>query len=221
MLKRRPEYIAACPDCPGSRLGCLDSVVGKTKDACHFSTATVGARAPLPVWEGYDLAWVRRGVIIRERPALDGRATAIDAAGPGCMFPLDDDCTGYAAADAIVCLLRRPSLEEAIDRGQGLQVLELHRATLLRVERLSHARGAPSLREKVCRLLVVLAESLSPPRIREDLPDGLQQRDLARLLGVRHESVCRVVGELEREGRLTRGPTGSMAKLDLALLREV
>ncbi len=221
MLKRPLEYLAACPDCPGPRLGCLDAVTGKTKDACQFTTATVAARAPLPVWGDYDLAWMRRGVVIRERPALDGRATAIDAAGPGCMFPIDEYCTGYAATNAMVCLLRRDSLHKALEHGQGLQLIELYRATLLRVERLSHARGARSVREKVCRLLVVLAESLSPPRIREDLPDGLQQRDMARLLGVRHESVCRVIGELEREGLLERGPTGSMARLNLLRLKEI
>lgn len=40
------------------------------------------------------------------------------------------------------------------------------------------------------------------------LPSGLQQRDLARLAGVRHESFCRSLGKFERAGLVKRAPEG-------------
>lgn len=213
-------YTAACPDCPGSRLGVLSSVVGETKDTCQFTGHSVEARAPLPVWDA-SLVWVRRGVVIRERVSSDGTTTAIDAAGVGCVFPVDDSTTGYAATATMVCLLRDDGVDEAARQGEASDVLELHRAALTRVERLAHARGASTARSKVAHLLVVLAETLSPPRVREDLPEGLQQRDLSRLLGIRHETFCRALGKLEAERRLSRGPTGTIGDLDLDALREI
>lgn len=213
-------YTAACPDCPGSRLGVLRSIVGEAKSECHFAGHSVEARAPLPAWDA-ELVWVRRGVIIRERMSTDGTTTAIDAAGPGSVFPVDPSTTGYAATATLVCLLREGGVDEAVRQGEASDVLELHRAALTRVERLAHARGASTARSKVARLLVVLAETLSPPRVRDDLPDGFQQRDLSRLLGIRHETLCRAVGKLESEGRLRRGPTGTICELDLDALREI
>ena len=54
----------------------------------------------------------------------------------------------------------------------------------------------------------MLAETLSPPRVRKRLPAGLQQRDLAKLIGLRHETFCRVLGQLESEGVIERDPDG-------------
>lgn len=214
------HYTAACPDCPGSRLGLLEDLVGPTKSSCAFETATVEARAYVPAgWTGrHAFGWVRRGVLVRQRVDAQGRAIAVDAAGPGCIFPIEGDYDtrptsapcDYAATDLIVCLCPSAAVERALDDASpvGRELLALHHAALERVERITQARGAGSVRERVASLIGALADTLSPPRTREQLPSGLQQRDLAKLVGVRHETFCRVLGELEREGIVQRETEG-------------
>jgi CRP-like cAMP-binding protein len=213
------HYAAACPDCPGARLGTFEDLVGATKHACAFDTATIDARAFVPPSWGtrYAFGMVRRGVLIRQRVDSAGNATAVDAAGPGCVFPIDDETRStasavcdYAATDLIVCLCRRESLERTLDESTrtGRELVQMHRAALERVERLTQARGAGTVKQKVCGLLLALADTMSPPRVRDRLPSGVQQRDLSRLVGVRHETFCRVLGVLEREGAIAREADG-------------
>ncbi|MBX3248689.1 MAG: Crp/Fnr family transcriptional regulator [Myxococcales bacterium] len=220
----RPAYPAACPDCPGARLAVLEPLVGATKEACAFSTVHLASRLPIPPsWASFGIALIRRGVLIRQRVDDDGHATAIDAAGPGCLVPLDElEGHGYAIGDTIVCMCPRSRLDEALSGASVAQdLLDLHRSAIRRVERLAEARGASSGVRKVARCLVVLAETLSPPRVRDDLPLGFQQRDLAALIGMRHESVCRALGVLERDGCVTRGGNGSIDALVVESLRAV
>lgn len=222
-VERCTQYAAACPDCPGSRLGVLEPLVGTTKEACAFSTAHLASRQPIPLaWGSFGVALVRRGVVVRQRIDSDGHATSIDAAGPGCLLPFDGDAHGYAVGDVIVCLCPRDTLERAL-RGAtvGQDLVTLHRTALARVERMTEARGANSGLRKVARCLVALAETLSPPRVRDDLPAGFQQRDLGALIGMRHESVCRALGVLERDGLLGRSGAGSIERLSLDGLRAV
>jgi len=216
-------YCAACPDCPGGRRGVLEVLVGRTKSTCRFETAVVDERAFAPAsWnERYGFGLVRRGVLVRQRVDAEGFATAIDAAGPGCLFWIDRGGAelGYAATDLIVCLCPRASLDDALERHTeiGRDLLRLQREANLRVERLTEARGAPTVRARVARLLRVLSETLSPPRTRTRLPSGLQQRDMSKLLGVRHETFCRALKKLETAGAIQRSPDG-IAILDPSLL---
>ena len=215
----RPAYPAACPDCPGGRRGVLRDLVGETKHACAFETASVDAREFVPAsWsERHAFGLVRRGVLIRQRLDEMGRATAIDAAGPGCMFPIEHRDEGkssiscdYAATDLIVCLCPAQVLEDVLDesRGTSRDLYSLQLDAMERVERLAQARGAPTVQERVAMLLVVLSETLSPPRTRERLPPGLQQRDMSKLLGVRHETFCRALKTLEDAGAVERSHDG-------------
>src|SRR5690606_4006099 len=117
--RERASYAAACPDCPGSRLNVLEALVGATKESCAFSTAHLGSRQPLPVhWGSFGVALVRGGVIVRQRIDSEGHATSIDAAGPGCLLPFDDEAAhGYAVGDVIVCLCPRDTVERALRGG--------------------------------------------------------------------------------------------------------
>ncbi|MCB9598459.1 MAG: Crp/Fnr family transcriptional regulator [Sandaracinaceae bacterium] len=212
-------YQAACPDCPGARLGVLQDLIGETKHACAFETVMIDARDFVPTtWtERHAFGLVRRGVLIRQRLDDAGRATAIDAAGPGCMFPIEHREEGktsiscdYAATDLIVCLCPTQLLDDVLDdsRRAGRDLLSLQLDAMERVERLTQARGAATVRERVATLLIVLSETLSPPRTREQLPSGLQQRDMSKLLGVRHETFCRALKTLEDEGAIQRTGDG-------------
>ncbi|MBW2462166.1 MAG: Crp/Fnr family transcriptional regulator [Deltaproteobacteria bacterium] len=227
-LAESETYSAACPDCPGGRLGVLREIIGNTKHECSFETAQVAGRAFVPsTWvERHSFGLIRRGVLIRQRLDETGAAIAVDAAGPGCMFPIDPVRHGgesvacdYAATDLIVCLCPARVVEEVLGESTtvGRDLLALQAAALDRVERLAQARGASTTRRRVASLLVALCDTLSPPRTRERLPPGLQQRDMAKLLGIRHESFCRALRELENDGAIAREASG-IALVDRTLL---
>jgi CRP-like cAMP-binding protein len=133
---------------------------------------------------------------------------AIDCAGPGAILPFPSAALelGYAATDVLVCLYARDGLEHALasDPVTSREVYEGLAAALDRVERLAEARGQAKAEDRVARVISVVADTLSPPVRRDHLPAGLQQRDLARLAGVRHESFCRILGKLEKAGTIAR-----------------
>jgi len=171
---------------------------------CRFVKATIAARAPLPAeWsQEHAFALVRRGVVVRTRAELDGVSIAIDCVGPRSLVPLHAHGTevGYAASDTLVCLYPRHLLRQAVseDAALGLEVVEGLQKALDRVERLAEARGHAMAEQRIARVLAVLSEH------QDHLHGGIQQRDLARLAGVRHESVCRFLAKLTRDGTIHR-----------------
>ena len=207
---------SVCPDCPAARSGILGQLVGRGQERCAFRCLFVGARQPLPPrWFGsYGLALVRRGVVIRQRVDSHGSATAIDAVGPGGAIPLskggDASSSGYAADDVLLCLCPRRPLRAAIDAGapSSAEIVELVAASLERVERIAAARCRATAVARVAVLLCALADTLSPPRRLTCIPAALQQRDLAALLSMRHESVCRALSVLARRGAVERSDDG-------------
>lgn len=210
-------HTAACPDCPGTRLGAFEDLVGPTREHCSLDTVRLDARAFAPAsWgEHYGFGLVRRGVLIRMRVDAGGASVAIDAGGAGCLIPLAspaDSSTSYAfaATDAIVCLCGHATLDHALGDSStvGRELRALEQATLARVERLAQARGAATVRRKVALLLLTLTDTLSPPRQRDRLPAGLQQRDMATLVGIRPETFSRTLTELETVGVVIREPDG-------------
>jgi hypothetical protein len=170
------------------------------------------ARQPLPPrWFGtYGLALVRRGVIVRQRIDASGAATAVDVVGAGCALPLDraEGAAGYTASDAIVCLCPKSLLDATLDLEVARDCLRLQTAALERMERLADARARGTATAKVAALLVAIADTLAPPRRLALIPSALQQRDLGALLAMRHESVCRALRRLERDGVVARRPDG-------------
>lgn len=122
----------------------------------------------------------------------------------------DDASAGYAVEDALLCLCPRRRLRAAIDVGAPTagQIVELHAASLDRVERIVAARARATAAARVAGLLCALADTLSPPRRLTLIPAALQQRDLAALLSMRHESVCRALAALSKRGAIVRDPEG-------------
>ena len=196
--------------------GSLGALVDAESARCELRCLFVPARHPLPPrWYGaYGLALVRRGILVRQRLDATGSAVAVDAVGPGGAAPMlesgDASSGGYAADDVLVCLVPRPQLRGAVDAGvpAASQVVALHAAALERVERIADARGRATALGRVAALLCALADTLAPPRRLDAVPAALQQRDMAALLGMRHESVCRAVGILQRRSWIERGGDG-------------
>jgi hypothetical protein len=206
----------ACPDCPASRSRILGQLLANGTGRCALRCLFVGARQALPPrWFGsYGLALVRRGIVIRQRVDSDGVATAVDAIGPGSAIPLSEggylSNAGYAVDDALLCLCPKRPLREAVDAGAptSAEVVTLHAAALDRVERIAQARSRLSAVGRVAALLCALADTLSPSRRLNCIPAAVQQRDLAALLAMRHESVCRAMRILAYLGALVRTEEG-------------
>jgi CRP-like cAMP-binding protein len=110
-------------------------------------------------------------------------------------------------------------MRTAIEAGAtpSAQIVALYASALDRLERIAHARSRSTALARVAALLCALADTLSPPRRLAYVPAALQQRDLAALLGMRHESVCRAVGTLARHGAVSRTGDG-IALIDRAHL---
>jgi CRP-like cAMP-binding protein len=210
------QRAGVCPDCPASRNRVLQQLVGGGRGRCAFRCLLVATRHALPPrWFGsYGLALVRRGILVRQRVDVHGSATAVDVLGPGAAMPLSEggetSSAGYAADDALVCLCPVRALRAAVDAGwpTSSEVVTLQATALDRVERIAGARSRPTALSRVAALLGVLADTLSPPRRLTTIPAALQQRDMAALLAMRHESVCRALGILECRGALARGEDG-------------
>jgi hypothetical protein len=207
------ERSRACPDCPAKRSRALEPLVAESS-GCAFRCLSVAAREPLPLaWRReYRLALVRRGVIIRQRVDAQGRATAIDIVGPGSAFPITDEgdgTTGYAVDDAILCLCPSPVLEATVDGGShgARAVVSAHTSALARVERIIEARGRSSAASRVAALLLTIADTLCDRPLTR-VPALIQQRDMASLVAMRHESVCRIIANFARRGLLERTAQG-------------
>lgn len=216
----------ACPDCPARRIRMLEALVDQPT-GCVMRCLAVDARQPLPVrWRGeYSLALVRRGVVIRQRVDPAGRAAAIDIAGPSSALPIaaltDDGAAAYAVDDVMLCLASPESLDVALAQdherhrargaaeGSFTKDLVLAQAAMReRVERIAEARTRSAALSRVACLLSAIADTLSPAARLSTIPSAIQQRDLAALVALRHESVCRSLAKLESRGIIARTPDG-------------
>ncbi len=196
------------------RRGVLQDLVGESRESCLLVCRPVEAREPIPASWGRE-SWfglVRRGIVIRQCVDGGGHVTAVDAAGPGCLLPLygSQGSQGFAVSHLLVCLVHEAPLHQWIaSRPQvGMDLLRLQREATRRVERYAAARTRAAARSRLAAVLCILQDTLSPTRKLSAIPSELQQRDLAALLGMRHETVCRVLGGFEREGIVRKGPEG-------------
>jgi CRP-like cAMP-binding protein len=204
-----------CPDCPSVRSQVLEALVHRDA-GCAFRCLSVPARQPLPArWRAeYGFALVRRGIVVRQRVDGNGRATSIDIAGPGSALPLgeqvDDTAAGYAVDDVMLCLVPSDQLDEAVGAGDtgARDVVGAQAKILQRVERIAEARSRTAATSRVAALLLAIGDTLSPSRPLSVIPSAIQQRDLAALLALRHESVCRAVASLEKKGFVQRSGNG-------------
>jgi CRP-like cAMP-binding protein len=208
----------SCPDCLVARRGMLSAILGSPSGACLLHSHTLEARADLPQswFERYAFAVIRRGIVVRQRMDPSGERVAIDAAGPGSLLPLRmargaESSTGYAASRLIVCVYPCDTLELGVAGETTLaDLLGLQQQALDRLERIAAARGRASAVEQVFALLEALLESIAPLREGEPKPIDLSQRDMAMLLRLRPETVCRAIRTLEQRRAIERTPDGWM-----------
>lgn len=190
----------------------------------------LAARAPLPVaaLAPYRFAVVRSGYLVRQRSTPSGRVTAIDAVGPGGCFSLSNgsasnqQAAGYAITTVSLSLCDDEALSDALRHGgqTALDIEALQADALNRLERLAEARGRSGTAGKVAALLCALADTLEPHTQRTSIPGAFLQRDLAGLLSIRHESVCRTLRDFSSRGWTERTADALVIK-DRAALEPV
>jgi CRP-like cAMP-binding protein len=205
------------PDCPATRGVGLNDLVRPPGSSCRLSAFSIEPREFLPdIWNGrYSFALVRRGCLIRMRTDAQGRSTAVDVVGPGGAFRLPDDkesalegvSSGYAVSRVLLCVSDDHTVQDALRSG-GQSAVDLHdcdKRALERMELLADARGRATAISKVAALLCVLAGGITTlGRERDSIPSGFLQRDLAALVSIRHESVCRALRDLETRGLIAQ-----------------
>jgi CRP-like cAMP-binding protein len=205
------------PDCPAVRGVGIQDLVRPGGASCRLVAHSIEPREFLPeIWNGrYAFALVRRGCLVRMRTDSQGRSIAIDVVGPGGAFRLPNDrdsalegvSSGYAVSRVLLCVSDGTTLRDTLRAG-GQSAVDLHecdRIALERMELLADARGRSTALAKVAALLCVLAGSITPlGSERDSIPSGFLQRDLAALVSIRHESVCRALRDLETRGLITQ-----------------
>lgn len=221
-----------CPDCPGYREGMLESLIRQGGTSCAFRNTLLEGRNPIPVrwFQDHLIAFVRRGILVRQRSDANGRVTSVDIAGPGSLLALNEPVSaasasvpcGYAVGDAIVCLLSRDTFEHALESEHRVarDIVRLQQKAIERMTRIADARGRPTLESRVAALICALADTLSATPHRDRLPAELQLRDIGALLGIRHESVCRGLRVLTERDYVRRTRAG-IRLIDRAALEVV
>jgi hypothetical protein len=167
---------------------------------CRLTCLTFEEREELPpsLFTRHAFGIVRRGLLIRQRCQPSGEHTAIDAAGPGGYVPLSSSpgSAGYASSRVLLCVYPTPRFSSVPGEEQtALDLLRLLEETLARVERLAEARGQASAAERLRVLSEALTEWLGP-----QASEHLLQSDMAALLGIRKETVCRLLRAGVRHG---------------------
>ena len=214
-LEILPVHPTLCPDCPAVQTGVLHGLVS-AEAGCSLQWVSLKARQPIPArWPGsYSIALVRRGAIVRQRVDGAGHASAVDAIGVGGGFVVnqghvESTASGYAATASLVCLCPAPvAAEKLANDGETAKSLwALAESALERVERIADARGRPTTDGRIAALLGALADTLGGVP-RDFVPAGLQQRDLAALVSVRPESVCRSLKAMTAAGLIRKDSRG-------------
>ena len=207
--------LALCPDCPAPRAGMLEDLV-YPESGCRLRCVALSARQPISSqWPAsYAFALVRRGAIVRQRVDRHGRATAIDAVGSGAGFLVQDGSAesapmGFAASASMLCLCPAPVVADSLEQGQhtAADLWKLAQTSLERVERIADARSRNTAMGRIAALLIALSDTFGA-KPRTFVPGSLQQRDLAALVAVRHESVCRVLRTMVERSLVRRDDEG-------------
>jgi CRP-like cAMP-binding protein len=213
-------YDAVCIGCPAQRMNVFESLVHGGRGWCQMPSIALQARQVLPAtWQTeYAYAFVRRGFVVRQINDENGDTSSVDVAGPGCLLttaalpPLHSRVaiSGYAANDALICALSVRVVENVVSGGGDhvRELVALLGASARRVEMISYARSQKDAARAVASLLLTLSSCLAPPAVLSTIPNGLQQRDLAALLGIRHETMSRVITDFEKRGVVARGEDG-------------
>lgn len=144
---------------------------------------------------------VRAGLVRTYRTLPDGRPQGVRVMRAGSVAGLDalatgeHPTTGETLVPSVLCALRLDDLKHLSGRdptiGADLTALLCDEVAALEVR--LHDLSLRRAHRKLAACLADLAPTAEP------LPEGLSQRDLADLLGMSPETVCRVFADFRRK----------------------
>jgi CRP-like cAMP-binding protein len=221
----------SCPDCPVLRVDVFAGLVPPRATSCALRCLALPARASLPPrwFQDYALGVVRRGIVIRQRVDVQGRAVTVDVVGPGGLLPFAErghadaaSRSGYAVGELLVCVCPRGAMDRAVatESETAQDLVRLQARAIERMDRLADARGRPKVIERVASILCALADCLPPAPGGDFVSSDLLHVDYGALVTARQESVCRAFGVLERRGLIARS-SGGVQILDRPALQAV
>jgi CRP-like cAMP-binding protein len=106
----------------------------------------------------------------------------------------------------VLCVYPEREVDPRLAPETMLDLLSLMKENVTRLERIAAARGRPSADEQVWALLDALADGRSTGRRKKALQ--LRQKDIALLLQVRPETVCRALRRLTDTGLIRQDASG-------------
>lgn len=167
------------------------------------------------------------GVVKITSNAADGHEQIVGLGIPGkLLFGLQSieqdrhEYTAVAATDGSVCKIRHRGLLAAL-KGRpeiGLRLIAALNAQLAHARSLMEVMGHKKAAEKIAAFILLLAPLVQSGDDRHVLP--LSRNDIADLLGLSEETVCRQIADLKRNG-VIYAPRGKMRIQDLDRLRAI
>ncbi|MGB5490637.1 MAG: Crp/Fnr family transcriptional regulator [Woeseiaceae bacterium] len=167
------------------------------------------------------------GLIKITNNAEDGREQIVGLGIPGKLLvglqSIDQDrheYTAVAASDGSACKIRHRALLRALkDRGEiALRLIAALNAQLSQSRSLMEVMGHKKAAEKIAAFILLLAPGVQAEDDRFTLP--FSRNDIADLLGLSEETVCRQMATMKRKG-VIYAPRGKMRIQDWDQLRAI
>ncbi len=168
-----------------------------------------------------------RGVVKITNNGADGHAQIVGLGIPGKLLfglqSIDQDrheYTAVAATDGSACKVRHRALLVALqDRPEiSLRLIAALNAQLAHARSLMRVMGHKKAAEKIAAFILLLVPQAEPEEDRFTLP--FSRNDIADLLGLSEETVCRQMADMKRNG-VIYAPRGKMRVQDWDGLREI
>lgn len=212
--------------CPFSKIHAEDGPFSQSELDCLF--ADVATRVEFQPGEALftqgqvnnNLYAVRSGVIKIIDYAADGREQIVGLGTPGQLLvglqSISHDRCEYGAVavtEVSACRIRHRTVLSAVEDNVEIAVklIDAFNCQLAHSRSLVHAMGRKSALAKIASLILLLAPEKAESNGRFELP--FSRNDMAELLGLSEETVCRQMANLKRGGTIN-APHGSMEICD-------
>ena len=168
-----------------------------------------------------------RGTVKITNNSKDGREQIVGLASPGKLLvglqSIDQEhyeYTAVAATDGSACKIRHRALFRALQGRPeiGLRLIVALNAQLAHSRSLMEVMGRKTAAEKIAAFILLQAPAEDVEEDRFTLP--FSRNDIAELLGLREETVCRQMAKMKRNG-VIYAPRGKMRVQNWDRLRAI
>lgn len=220
-------------DCPFNELQAENEPFLETDEHCAVADAVkqVQFRAGEVLFAqgqpSLSLYSVSSGLVKIACHSPDGREQIVGLSSPGKLLvglqSINDECyeyTAVAATDVIACKIRHRALLAAVNgrADVALRLMSAMNAQLAHSRSLMLVMGHKSAAAKIASFILLMAPKARSRNNRFTLP--FSRKDMAGLLGLSEETVCRQMADMKRRG-VIHAPRGKMEIQDWAELRTI